>query len=460
MSKEKLLIGVPSWNGVVPEAQQSFFGMLFRAGRDLQAYDVAIEVITRKEQFRARNRLVDAAIGGGFDWLLMLDDDQIVPHDLLQRLLAHNKDICGALYYQRGGQYHPVILKRIPQPDGSFSTQFVRQNDPVITQPGLHKVDIIGGGCMLFRVDIFRKLMPPYFESEHVLGTDVNICTRFLDAGVDIYCDTSIELGHVRDERQIVTSLTVPLVERELAAVNQVLWEDALDYLCMHPQELESAMVRDGQRASRQEKWHSQDRSTWEGVRAYYQDFGDWHTRNLLLYNLNHREPTKEWALLKSEGILGRGATVIDFGCGLGHIALPLAQRFDHRVHAVDIAQAPTLEFLRYRLHKHDCGLKEERRAGIVVHEIAEAVPTFFLAPVAGAFAISMIEHTWDPWGVLRWLHANVKPGGFLVCDYAVDKMDAEPQHLRRYDPATFANAMRAIGWHESLEHRWLFFKR
>lgn len=462
--KPRILIGVPSWNGVVPEAQHSFFQMLFRCGRDLPQYDVAIEVVTRREQFRARNHLVDIAIAGGFEWLLMLDDDHIVPPDLVAQLIAHDKDLCGALYYQRGGAYHPVILKRILHPDGSMSTSFVRHTDPILTTPGLYPVDIIGGGCMLFRVDIFRKLMPPYFEFEKLLGTDVNICARFLDAGVQIWCDTRIELGHVRDERQIVTSRTVPLADREMASIAEALWKDALDYTCMAPDQLESAMVRAGQRPVRQAQWHAADRSTWDGVRAYYQDGGDWHLHNLLLYNLNHREPTKEWALLRSEGLLSQGAHVIDFGCGLGHVTLPLAERCGYRVHAYDIAQAATLPFLRYRLRQHGLGIQPDRHRGVITYEMQQPVPGADIAPpvlVDGAFAISMIEHTWDPWGVLRWLYAQVRPGGFLVCDYVVGKMELEePQHLRRYDPATFANAMAQIGWHESPEYRWLFLKR
>ncbi len=155
---------------------------------------------------------------------------------------------------------------------------------------------------------------------------------------------------------------------------------------------------------------------------------------------------------------------VIDFGCGLGHVSLPLVERYGHRVHAYDIASAATLPFLRYRLRKHGFGIHPDRHRGVIIYEMDEPVPHAGITPpqpVDGAFAISMIEHTWEPWGCLKWLWQVVKPGGFLVCDYAVEKMEAEePQHLRRYDPAIFANEMAKIGWHESPEYRWLFLKR
>ena len=50
--REKILIGVPGYNGIVPEAMQSFLGMIFRCGRDLPEYDVAVEIVVKKEQFR------------------------------------------------------------------------------------------------------------------------------------------------------------------------------------------------------------------------------------------------------------------------------------------------------------------------------------------------------------------------------------------------------------------------
>ncbi len=40
----KLLIGIPAFDGVVAEAQESMFGMIYRAGRDLPDIDLAIHI--------------------------------------------------------------------------------------------------------------------------------------------------------------------------------------------------------------------------------------------------------------------------------------------------------------------------------------------------------------------------------------------------------------------------------
>lgn len=450
----KLLIGIPGFNGIVPEAQHAILAMVYRCGKDLPNLTLAVQVITKKEQFRARNALVDMAIGGGFDWLLMLDDDMVPPQDLIQRLLAHEKDICGALYYQRGGRYHPVILQRTILETGELHTSFLSHQDPRIREPGLHAVDIIGGGCMLFKVDIFRKLMPPYFEYERVMGTDINICSRFLDAGVQPYVDTSIELGHVKDDREIISSRSIPLHEQALAEVNAQLWDDAKAYTGMGDEELRSATVQASARGQRAGHWHDSPRTSPQAIAAYYQEHTDWHFHNLLYYNMQTREQAKEYVLLKIPAIVPPGATVLDYGVGLGHLTIPLLAR-GYQVVGVEIAGAATLDFVEYRLRRH--ALK-----GCTLMEVpdGEAPGIDLSTPVGLACVISVLEHLTAPWAVLRWLHRNVTPGGVLVCPYQCDRMADEPQHLIRYDPTTFAREMRAMGWDESPEHPWVFLRR
>lgn len=72
---------------------------------------------------------------------------------------------------------------------------------------------------------------------------------------------------------------------------------------------------------------------------------------------------------------------------------------------------------------------------------------------------ISMIEHLPNPWGTIDWVGRQIKPGGILVCDYSATSSENEPQHLLRYDPATFEIDMVARGWQVSIEAPWLFTK-
>jgi 2-polyprenyl-3-methyl-5-hydroxy-6-metoxy-1,4-benzoquinol methylase len=454
VAKPKILIGIPAWNGIVPEAQESFNRMIFRCGRDMPEYDFAIEIVVKKEQFRARNAIVDAAIAMDAQYVLMLDDDMIVPHDLVKRLVEHDKDVIGALYYQRGGAYHPVVMKRHVYETGDFRAQFLPPYDPIIINPGLHQVDIIGGGCMLFKTDVFRKVMPPYFWWEAVAGTDISICSRLLDEGIEIWADTSIELGHV-GERQVVTSRTVPIGQREMALVNDQLWKDLTEYLAMGDEELNAEMKKCANPLARNEKWNAKPRDNWDGIFDYYASDKIWHLANMAYWTIHARSVFKEWALLKTENIITKESKLLDMGCGFGHLAVGMAMKYKCLVHAIDLEGSPVLEFLKWRAQRH-----WPQDPKVICTGIKEEVPKFNLPSLDGAFMISMMDHLTQPYETVQWVTDQIRAGGFLLCDYLHESDETNPQHLDRFDVSKFDEWMHEIGWETSPEFPWLFFKR
>ena len=89
------------------------------------------------------------------------------------------------------------------------------------------------------------------------------------------------------------------------------------------------------------------------------------------------------------------------------------------------------------------------------------AVPTFTLRDkVAGASIISVLNHLTDPYGTMEWIARQMKPGAFLICDWALysDHTDgAEPQHIDAYDPSTFRPFLFSLGFVGVPEKMWLF---
>ena len=461
----KVLIGVPAFEGIVCEAQQSFFSMVYRIGRDMPNIDLAISIIYKKEQFRGRNNIIDAAIAADMDYVLMLDDDMVVPHNLLQELLKHDKEIIGALYFQRGGLYHPVIMQRLESEIGIHSANFIPMNHPMLTTDrGLHEVDVIGGGCMLFKTDVFKSIIQPYFESERTIGTDLSICGRLQDAGHKIWVDTTIELGHV-GEKKIITSRSVPAVERSTAQINYDMGEDLKGYLGIHNEEMWSKMIQAASNESRQKYWG--DRSTdWESVRSYYQENAQWQLLNLAYFNFYNPDPHKEWAFIEGAAMLNAQSHVIDYGAGLGHVGVGLADKVRCHVHSIDIIDSPTLQFVEWRKKHHKLDtlaiepLYDEYPAwgyaadGEVTYDTETSKPI-----IDGIFAISVLDHLTRPYDALEWMYNQLKPGGFLVCEWNHVSGDEEPQHLDRCDPATVHKFLHGLGFTTAPEHNWLFFK-
>ena len=451
--KPKVLIGVAGFHGVVPECQENFFAFAMRTAKDNPNFDFCLKIIIKREQFRARNSLVDLAIVNGCDWLLMLDDDMVIPPDLFTRLVGHNKDVIGALYYQRGGSFHPVLMRQVNKKDGLKGIDFIHHFDPMLKQPGLYQFDgVIGGGCMLFKTEIFRKIQQPYFWIDGIVGTDVHVCNQLIEAGVKLWVDTSIELGHV-GEAVVYTSRNIPQYGRVLGEVNEQLWNDLRAYLTMDDLQLESEMIRSMAGDARKGEWEKAPRETWEQVREYYQGGGRWAVLNLSGYNLRF-DQAREWTINHLAKILPKGGTVADYGAGVGYVSLPLVERHGLTVTALDVDRSPLMEFLRWRVAEH----KLEDRLHVLGFETV--LPPDLPEPVDAVVMISVFDHLYDPIGALDWVTRNVKPGGYWVVDsWRSLPIETEPQHLLKYDAHRIQREFKARGWQETAENPCLLRK-
>lgn len=457
--RKKILIGVPGFAGIQPEAQEHFMALAFRCGREMPEYDFLLKIKTKSEQFRARNQIVDAAIASGCEYLLMLDDDMMVSPDLVKRLVAHDKELVGALYWQRGGAFHPVVMKSIERENGDFHPEFYAAHDPIIQNPGLHPVDIIGGGCMLFKVDVFRKITPPYFWWEHSMGTDIAICTRLREAGVQPYIDTSIEIGHLGNERPVITRADIPIAIQALGRMKEELLVDARCYFQMSQGELESAMGQASEHHVRQKYWDDEPRDTWESIKRFYQSYGNWHALNLTYYGLAKHPQMAQWLLTESASMLPEGSRILDLGPGVGTPSIHLATALKHYVVAVEVDGAASLDFLNWRKKWHKLD-----NARYDIWDFVSPVPQYNFYPQDCVIMLSMLDHCLDAYGTLEWAIAQLRPGGLLLCDYVTAPQGHghdEGQHLVTYDQWTLTQWLREHGMDISPKYPdWMFIKR
>ncbi len=137
----------------------------------------------------ARNLCVEAAIKAQASHIMFLDSDMIFPSNTIKRLLAHDKDIVGALYPQRTPPFSPLGV--------SLSGQ------AIYATHGLQQMQIMPTGCLLIRSSVFARLTRPYFNTrtngEAIVGEDYHFCERARIAGFTIWCDGDLsrELGHI-----------------------------------------------------------------------------------------------------------------------------------------------------------------------------------------------------------------------------------------------------------------------
>ena len=142
----------------------------------------------------ARNSLVQQALDAGASRLLMLDTDQIYPADCLTRLMSHNVDVCGVRVHRRWQPFDPIFLR------GEIG-KYRHVSEEEMYSGELIEVDATGTGCLLFNMDVFLKIDRPWFAFSHhegkPVGEDIHFCNKARTAGVRIYVDTAIEVGHM-----------------------------------------------------------------------------------------------------------------------------------------------------------------------------------------------------------------------------------------------------------------------
>lgn len=143
-----------------------------------------------------RERLLEQAKKVNSDYILWIDSDMMFPSTTAVRLLEHNKDIVACNYTKR-----TKPLKTVAYTDLNDWNSWV----PMEPQDELVKVQGVGMGCMLMKLDIFEKIQKPYFEfrykedTQDYFGEDFILLGKLREQGYDVYIDTvlSMEIKHL-----------------------------------------------------------------------------------------------------------------------------------------------------------------------------------------------------------------------------------------------------------------------
>lgn len=423
-----VVIGAPCYGAVQPEVLEDWMRFAYHCGRRMPDFDFATAIRTKTEQFRSRNSIVDAAMQANADYLLMIDDDMIInpwlttgPTDeygFLAKLLAHDKDICGVLYYQRTGGCLPVLMTQV----ASGGYRFLHEDE--ITH-GLQRVDVAGGGCLLIKMRVFDRLQPPYFRPEFEYGTDIQLCQAAKAKGFEVWADTAIEFGHLRQEQTILTSRNrnqfvfgdgLPGEVRKqfvTADVYDRLLADVAAYLQC---ETFTEALR---RYDAQTFLHQKDASGLSDP-DWYRTFPQERVARQAWFNVQNASKKAMTEFILHSVDHTHTYDVLDFGCGIGIPAFTLAEK-GHRVTACDIRGTGTLEFLKWRAAKHGVPL--------TLHESAGGAPHLGGAHFDVIIAMDTLEHIVDWRLVLREFAERLTPGGVFFCNNGILNDTEHPEH-------------------------------
>ena len=148
-------------------------------------YDLMISYPGDKPISHNRNKIVqDFLQRKNFDYLLMLDDDNVPPTNLLN-LADFDKDIiCGLSFGWQKNMVIPSVFKR--RPDGLYTVREFKGDE------GLIEVDAAGSGQMMIARRVLEKMRYPFrneYDRDGIkkLGLDINFCQRAKEMGFRVY---------------------------------------------------------------------------------------------------------------------------------------------------------------------------------------------------------------------------------------------------------------------------------
>lgn len=194
---KKILIAVPCMDMVSARFAQSL-ATLHRVGQ------CTVSFLMGSLIYDSRNKLAGLAIDMEADYILWLDSDMVFRPDTLERMLAFldehpDVDILSGLYFRRAAPFTPVLFETLEVNEKNeleWSDFEVLPDEPF-------EIAGCGFGCVLMRTDCLLDIAAKeggignWFTPLANAGEDCAFCIRARREGYKIYCDPSVDLGHM-----------------------------------------------------------------------------------------------------------------------------------------------------------------------------------------------------------------------------------------------------------------------
>ncbi len=186
----KILIAVPTFETIEPEVFKAIYN-LKDCGHDLtfdfvKGYDCAV----------ARNEIAKLAQMGGYDYVLMVDSDTIIPPETLEYMLDPPADVVlGVCPRKNTKDGKTAIIKRGSQ---GYHDSYHYSDLPETRTP------VKGGGfaCALVKSSVFTRLDSPWFQyvtnaDTSTLSEDYYFCQNCAMMGVTVHVEPRVRCGHL-----------------------------------------------------------------------------------------------------------------------------------------------------------------------------------------------------------------------------------------------------------------------
>lgn len=220
--KKKILVGCNILTAIDGISYASHCQNWYNWGRYLKDNDFYFHTPRRVSIDNMRNMAARLAMEQECEYLFFYDDDVLFPVDTLSRLLAHDKDIVAGLTYIRAYPFEPMVFSISEENDG-HGNGILKYDTKLIGTKELYPCNAVGFSCVLIKVDILKKMKPPFFITGSGTTEDIYFCIRVQkELGVSIYCDPTIEVSHIVDRYMINSSNRDKIIKFEEKVFSKV----------------------------------------------------------------------------------------------------------------------------------------------------------------------------------------------------------------------------------------------
>lgn len=184
----KVMVGVPVHRDVGFKVFESFLRMTnLRNEVELEFCMISNSLI-----YDAREYIAEEFMKSSSEYLMFIDSDMTFHPQSIQFLARHNKEFVTAKAFKRVPPYQPCFYTKVEYNDGVPHLE-----TPIKYGEGLLKIEGAGLACALIKRSAFEKIEKPYFFPYPNVGEDLTFCLKLKEAGVEMFCDTTLQFGHL-----------------------------------------------------------------------------------------------------------------------------------------------------------------------------------------------------------------------------------------------------------------------
>lgn len=182
------MIGIPIHRAIEFKVFESFVRLANLRGQHEYYFCMASNSLV----YDAREHIASEFLKSECEYLMFFDSDMTFHPKTVEYLARHKRPFVTAKAFKRTPPHQPCFYTKVEVKDGEPHLE-----SPVEYGQGLLPIEGAGLACALIHRSVFEQIEVPYFFPLPNIGEDLTFCLKLKDKGIQMYCDTTLQCGHM-----------------------------------------------------------------------------------------------------------------------------------------------------------------------------------------------------------------------------------------------------------------------